>query len=168
MSDAIPLYFRYALECIGQKEVPGLRHNPLILRWWIAIKSLFADDETPWCAAFVGGCLEEVGIKSSRSAIARSYSRYGEPSAMNVGAIVVLSRPGIASSGHVGFLAGVSPDARQVILLGGNQGDAVSLARFDARRIVAVRVPMGLAAVVQLPAPVYADSAKLRFSTNEV
>jgi len=167
MNDGMPLYFRYALECVGQKEVPGVQHNQLILRWWAAIKARFSDDETPWCAAFVGGCLEEFSIKSSRSGMARSYSRYGEASAMNIGAIVVLSRPGSAASGHVGFLAGVCPDLRQVILLGGNQGDAVSLARFDARRIVAMRVPTGWRAVVRTPAPVYAAAAKLSFSINE-
>lgn len=68
-----PVWLRIARGYLGQREIVGRKHNPLILRWWQRIRAPFTDDETPWCAGFVGGVLEEAGIKSSRSAAARSY-----------------------------------------------------------------------------------------------
>jgi hypothetical protein len=48
-------------------EIKGPRHNPLILQFWKGIKrGGIKDDETPWCAAFVGAMLERAGIKSTR------------------------------------------------------------------------------------------------------
>ena len=59
---------------IGTREIPGAKHEPKILAWWKAIKrGGIKTDEVPWCAAFVGGCLEAVGIVSSRYESARSY-----------------------------------------------------------------------------------------------
>ncbi len=54
---------------IGTREIPGAKHEPKIIQWFKAIKAeWFTADSVPWCAAFVGGCLEQVGIRSSRSA----------------------------------------------------------------------------------------------------
>ena len=40
---------------IGEKEIKGPEHNPLILQFWKDIKrGGIKDDETPWCAAYVG------------------------------------------------------------------------------------------------------------------
>lgn len=42
---------------IGEKEIKGPEHNPLILQFWKDIKrGGIKDDETPWCAAYVGEC----------------------------------------------------------------------------------------------------------------
>jgi uncharacterized protein (TIGR02594 family) len=125
---------------IGQREIAGTRHNPLILRWWTAIRAPFTDDETPWCAAYVGGVLEAVGIRSSRSAMARSYMRWGVNVAPAVGAIVVFSRPPRLTSGHVGFVVGRDQHGR-LMVLGGNQGDAVNIRAFSLDRVLGYRWP---------------------------
>lgn len=63
---------------IGLTEIKGPQHNPEIVAMWKAIKrGGIRDDETPWCAAFVGACLERVGIQSTRFEGARSYASWG-------------------------------------------------------------------------------------------
>lgn len=128
---------------IGQREIAGSKHNATILKWWREIKSQFKDDETPWCAAFVGGVLEECGIESTHSGMARSYESWGVPlSKPSVGAVVTFARKG---GGHVGFVVGHNADT--VSVLGGNQRDAVSISRFakngSALKVTAYRWPKG-------------------------
>ena len=99
-----------------------------------------AHDETPWCAAFLGACLERAGQRSTRSLMARSYSHWGvrlkQP---RLGAIIVLSRGADPVFGHVGFWVGETES--KLFLLGGNQTDSVSVASFDKRRLIDVRWP---------------------------
>jgi uncharacterized protein (TIGR02594 family) len=138
-----PRWLTKARGYLGQREIPGPRHNPLILKWWKAIKAQFTDDETAWCAAFVGGVLEECGIKSTRSGWARSYEKWGVAlPGPAVGAVAVFSRKG---GGHVGFVVGDSPS--RVSVLGGNQSDAVTIAKFPkhggALKITGYRWPAG-------------------------
>jgi uncharacterized protein (TIGR02594 family) len=137
-----PLWLAEARRHIGLRELAGSAHEPKILAWWRAIRrSGIKDDETPWCAAFVGGCLEAVGIVSSRFESARSYEAWGQPlEASAVGAVVVLRRDG---GGHVGFEVGRDA-AGNVLLLGGNQSNRVSIAAFDPQRVVARRWPLAV------------------------
>lgn len=136
-----PRWLTAARQFIGQGEIKGRRHNPLILQWWTAIRAPFTDDETPWCAGFVGGILESVGIKSSRSAAARSYRNWGVKLGKPVvGCIVVFERG--PANGHVGFYVG--KDSRgNLRILGGNQGDAVNIKPFSVDRVLAYRWPTG-------------------------
>lgn len=135
-------WFEQAKKYIGTKEIKGQKHNSTILRWWAAIRAPFTDDETPWCAAFVGGVLEECGIKSSRSASARSYMKWGRAIPHPVlGCIVVFWRNEVNSSfGHVGFVAGVDQRGN-LMVLGGNQKDAVNMAPFSKKRVLTYRWP---------------------------
>lgn len=128
-----------ALKFHGLKEIKGAKHAPEIVQMWKDIKrGGIKDDETPWCAAFVGACLERAGFKSSRFESARSYATWGRKvDRLQFGAVVVFSRKG---GGHVGFCVGVDPSGNPYIL-GGNQSDAVNIARFDQSRIVAIRYP---------------------------
>lgn len=125
---------------IGIKEIKGPKHNALIVAMWKAIKrGGIKDDETPWCAAYVGACLEEAGIISSRFESARSYLEWGVPCKQIYGAVVVISRSG-GSGFHVGFLVG-KDNAGNAMVLGGNQGDEVNIRAFNPNRIVATRWP---------------------------
>ncbi len=100
------------------------------------------DDETPWCAAFACAALESAGIKSPRTPRARGFvaGKQLEPCDHRTGAIVVLSSDRGAASGHVGFLDGVGQG--KLYLLGGNQGNRVCIAPFDASRLVALLWPL--------------------------
>lgn len=137
-----PAWITYAREQIGTREIKGPKHEPKILAWWKAIKrGGIKDDETPWCAAFVGGCLEAVGITSSRFESAKSYETWGQRlDAPAVGCVVVFSRDG---GGHVGFVVGQDERGR-LMVLGGNQGDAVNVKSFDQARVTAYRWPPGV------------------------
>jgi uncharacterized protein (TIGR02594 family) len=158
-----PRWLAAARRHLGEREVAGRRHNPLILRWWMLIRAPFTDDETPWCAGFVGGVLEECGIRSSRSAAARSYLRWGMVlPAPRLGCIVVFERG--PRFGHVGFVAGTSR-AGHLMVLGGNQGDAVSIAPFARGRVLGFRWPATEPLPDDTPLPLLASSAAL--SRNE-
>lgn len=161
-----PIWYEKAKKNLGVREIVGPKHNSLILRWWDSIKATFKDDETPWCAGFVGAMLEESGIKSTRSAMARSYQRWGvslkEPA---VGAIVVFWRGSPKSgSGHVGFIAG-RDQAGNLMVLGGNQGNAVTVKPFEKDRLVGYRWPSGVPLPKSGRLPIVKSDGKL--SQNE-
>jgi uncharacterized protein (TIGR02594 family) len=168
-------WMKVAEHLVGTREVPGPRHSSAILRMWESIKVSFRDDETPWCAGFVGHCLETAGVPSTRSAAARSYLKWGTSypdTGMCLGAVVVLSRPGSAWSGHVGFLAGRHPKKGLVYVLGGNQGDTVCYAAFPTARVIDYRWPDGECwyghGYAEMPrCPVYSVPQSFKLSGSE-
>lgn len=127
---------------IGLREIDGSRHSPKIVSWWQAIGApWFKDDETPWCGAYVGGVLSEVGIPPparGAGASARAWLKFGvkldEPA---YGAIVVFER---GAGGHVGFVVG-RDQHDNLMVLGGNQGDAVNIKPFAPARVLGYRWP---------------------------
>lgn len=128
---------------IGLCEIAGAKHANEILRFWKLCHLPFKDDETAWCAGFVGGVLEECGIRSTRSGMARSYLKWGQSRKDNppIGAIVVFWRGHKNSpSGHVGFLAG-KPIGKFVPTLGGNQGDMVCVKNYPVAKLLDYRWP---------------------------
>lgn len=138
-----PVWIERARRYIGTREIKGPKHEPRILGWWKAIKrGGIKDDETPWCAAFVGGVLEESGIASSRFESARSYLEWGTALPAPVyGCVVVFTREG---GGHVGFVVGKDRNGN-LMVLGGNQGDAVNIKPFALGRVSGYRWPKGVA-----------------------
>ncbi len=73
-----PKWLTEARRYIGEREIKGPQHNPLIVQMWKDIKrGGIKDDETPWCAAFVSSVLERGGIKSTRFESAGSYLGWG-------------------------------------------------------------------------------------------
>lgn len=152
-----PRWLIEARKHLGEKEIAGRKHNPQILQWWTLIRAGFTDDETPWCAAFVGGILESVGIKSSRSAAARSYLNWGAKLRKpELGCIVVFSRG--TNNGHVAFYVGKDSKGN-LLVLGGNQGNAVTIAAYPESRVLGYRWPAGevVTRVPQKPKPPSAD-----------
>ena len=141
---------------LGVREIGGIQNNQTIVDYWKAIHlGGVKDDETAWCAAFVGSMLEGRGITSTRSGLARSYLAWGVPlAAPVVGCVVVFSRDG---GGHVGFVVGRDA-AGHLLVLGGNQGDAVCIAAFRTDRVVGYRWPASVA-VPSEPLPTMASAA---------
>lgn len=143
---AIPTYYEVAIGEVGVREVPGTGSNPRIDEYLMTCG--MSDDATPWCAAFVGWALNNGGNKGTGSANARSYERWGvaahtsavSPADIQVGDVIVLRRGTKEWQGHVGFFAGAGRDG-YIRLLGGNQGDSVSIAEFPISSIRAVRRP---------------------------
>ena len=137
-----PKWLQEARKLIGLRETKGPKHTPEILQMWRDIKrGGIKDDETPWCAAFVGAMLERSGIRSSRFESARSYLAWGDQLVEPiVGCVVVFSREG---GGHVGFCVG-QDSASNLLILGGNQSDEVNIRAFPRTRVTGYRWPSGV------------------------
>jgi len=131
-----------AINEFGTKEIKGPKHNARIVKY--AHESNFtwiSDDETAWCSTFMNWVALEAGLVNSKSAAARSWLGVGfEVSNPEPGDIVVFWRDSIYShKGHVGIYMGFSKDQSRVYVLGGNQGDAVSISGYPADRILSFR-----------------------------
>lgn len=127
-----------ALQELGTREVAGPGDAPRIVAYHQATALGARDDEVPWCSSFVAWVMERAGYVTTRSAAARSWQTWGVETEPRFGAITVLERGGPAT-GHVGFW--VDADASRVWLLGGNQGDAVTIAPFARTRVLSCRWP---------------------------
>ncbi|KAA0697407.1 TIGR02594 family protein [Neorhizobium sp. P12A] len=137
---AEPRWLTFARKYSGLKEVAGSGNNPEIVAMWKKLGLPFRDDATPWCAGFVGFVLESSGIKSTRSGLALSYEKWGQAlKAPAVGCVVTFKRTG---GGHVGFVVGKDASGN-LLVLGGNQADAVNIKGFPPARATSYRWPAG-------------------------
>lgn len=150
--------FEVASRFIGIKEIPGSKHNPLILAMFQLDSPWFTTDETGWCSVFANCICWILGLERSKSAAARSWLNVGEPiqiwEAQADSDIVVMKRGGgpgpevVSAPGHVGFFADWNND--HILILGGNQGDQVKVAPFHRSNLLGIRrlapVVVGLAA----------------------
>lgn len=140
--DNEPKWLVEARKHIGLHEIKGPQNAAEIVQFFSDIKrSGIKDDETPWCAAFVGAMLERTCIRSTRFESAKSYLEWGEPlQTPALGCVAVLTRDG---GGHVGFVVGRAPNG-DLMLLGGNQSDQVCIRAFALSRVTGYRWPAGV------------------------
>lgn len=141
--------FKMAHKFLGLAEIAGATHNPAIVGMLQLDAKWVEDDETSWCSAFVNYVAWLCdSTERSKSLAARSWLMVGRSiplSDAQRGDVIILTRgklpqPGpevIKANGHVGFYAG--QDETSVQLLGGNQGNRVSIASFPKTRILGVR-----------------------------
>jgi uncharacterized protein (TIGR02594 family) len=141
--------FDLAQRFVGTKEAPGVAANPLVLSMLRLDAAWIVNDDVPWCSAFVNFIAWMLRLPRSRSLAARSWLIVGRTLQLadaRIGSdIVILTRGGgeqpgpevLGAPGHVGFFAGL--DGADVLVLGGNQSDAVSIARYPASRVLGVR-----------------------------
>jgi uncharacterized protein (TIGR02594 family) len=129
---------------LGTKERAGEHaDNPRVVEYLSAtrIQPAMQHDETPWCAAFVSWVLEQSGIRSTRSAAARSYLSWGQAlDEPRRGCVIVLSRTEAPAHGHVGFY--LSSTEQHVLVLGGNQSNSVSIQEYPRDRVLGYRWPV--------------------------
>lgn len=113
------------------KERRGGEH-PDIVRFFEEIdKPEFDEDEVPWCAAFVGACLYEANMGHNGSALAIDYLKWkGANKVWESGGVRKLVKEGdiMVKEGHVTFFVKDNGDGT-FDGLGGNQSDAVTVAR---------------------------------------
>lgn len=131
-----------AIQQLGIREITGAVHNERILAYHATTTLAAKNDETHWCSAFVNWCFVQVGIVGTNSAAARSWLKWGREvpdSNWTFGDVFVLKRGEDPNAGHVGFL--INQMAGEITLLGGNQGDMVSIKPFLLDRIIGVRRP---------------------------
>ncbi len=137
--------YELARTFIGTKEIVGSKHNPLVVQWFADVgHSWVNDDETPWCAAFVGAMLKLSGYRFTGKLNARSYA--DTPSNTKVrerdakpGDIVVFTRGSNGWSGHVGFF--VKQTELSILVLGGNQNNEVNERWYTKSRLIGIYRP---------------------------
>lgn len=152
-----PSWLRIARADLGVKEVKGAVHAPAIIRAWRTVKAPFTDDETPWCGGILGAWMTQAGYGAPAACWrARNWLNWGREMPWPVlGCVVVFSRDG---GGHVALVVGRTPDGK-LACLGGNQGDAVSIAAFPEARVLGYRMPIGYQGGDMLPT-VNADGSR--------
>lgn len=127
----------------GLSEIPGAAHNPQILEFFKSSgHGWVQDDETPWCAAFVGSCLAQAGLTGTNKLNARSYLNWGvavdEADAQRGDIVVFWRKKPDGPFGHVAFFDSWGEDDT-VKVLGGNQGNEVNVKPYPADKILGVR-----------------------------
>ncbi len=142
-----PAWLLAARAKLGTREAPGIANNPAIMGWAARLGAkvlgmIYNADSVPWCGLFVATCVAEDGlVPATIAARASSWATWGQnlrEDRLSPGAVLVFQRPG---GGHVGFYVGEDQAAYHV--LGGNQGDRVSITRIEKPRCVARRWPAG-------------------------
>lgn len=139
-------WIKIARSFIGLKEVQGTKHNPTIIKmleemsgFGKANKAWWKDDETPWCGLFVGYCLGKAGrfvvpewYRAKAWADATYMNQLAKPA---YGCLAVYERKG---GGHIGFVVGRDSEYANanILVLGGNQSDAVNIKAFSRNRKV--------------------------------
>jgi uncharacterized protein (TIGR02594 family) len=140
-----PAWLAKAHEEMGVEEVAGAEANPRIMSYFAAAPNSewVKDDSTPWCGAFASWLFKDFGLPDEPLR-GRAWLEFGEPLSEPVpGCVVVLRRGADPKAGHVALFQQWSKDKAHLYLLGGNQGDRVSIARFKAGDVLGYRWPRG-------------------------
>lgn len=132
--------FEIALGQYGIKEWVGREHNPEVLKYFreVGFTTIY-DDETSWCSAFMAWCAVKAGMVHTKSLAARSWLQWGikveEPI---IGDIAVFWRidPN-GPYGHVGMF--VRKTTEFIWVLGGNQGNSVSISFYPINQLLEYR-----------------------------
>ncbi|MBA4338309.1 MAG: TIGR02594 family protein [Hyphomonas sp.] len=141
--ESAPRMLLEGLKTYGTIEAPGTEDNPVIMAWAKEvgvprIADVFTSDAVPWCGLWMAVVAHRAGKPVNPNALwARSWLSWGakvsgEP---KLGDVLVFRRG--QTSGHVGLYVG--EDATHFHVLGGNQGDAVSILRLDKDRLLGAR-----------------------------
>ena len=152
-----------AYKYIGQHEIKGAKTNSFVAIWLKLLNAAWHDDETPWCGTFVAHCVKSANLPIPKNWMrARDWLTIGTTILKPcVGAIVVFSRDG---GGHVGFVVGKDSN-NNLMVLGGNQGDAVKVSPFNLTRVIGYRWPIEYPIPTSFHLPTLTSDAKL--SKNE-
>ena len=135
-----------AVKEIGVKEYPGANiHHPRIQLYLSCVNGLGRidqqQDETPWCSCFMNWCVEQCGVMGTDSAWAQSWGNWRSAVPLDQGRsgdIAVFERSSASvAGGHVGLLICANAQQGRVLVLGGNQANAVRYAWFpiDGERL---------------------------------
>ena len=106
-------------------------------------RSLGDPGKNPWCGDFVETCIRValpdeplLGALGANPYRARNWLLFGQVVQPITGAVLIFARQ---SGGHVGFAVG--QDDTSFFVLGGNQSDAVTVARIAKSRLLGARWP---------------------------
>lgn len=125
---------------IGQRETLGPNDSPWIRTMLAKLGATWLLGQ-PWCGGAVAAWMQANAISLPRHWYrAKAWADWGQPLAAPApGCVAVFDRQG---GGHVGLVVGEDP-AGNLLILGGNQGDAVNVRAFPRARLLALRWPPG-------------------------
>lgn len=134
-----PKWLQIALGELGTSEVRG-GENPRIIEYHAHTSLKASEDEVPWCSSFANYCIDKSGLNGTKQALARSWLKWGEKiEDYRRGAVIIFQRGNSQTLGHVAFVLRDLGDRVEVI--GGNQGDCVSIASFPKNVVLGIRWP---------------------------
>lgn len=141
----LPRHVSIALSLLGTVEVPGAADSPIIMGWGREMRERgvviegYSADAVPWCGWFMA----YVMTMADRPVVdkplwALNWNKFGVDGGQpELGDVLTFVRNG---GGHVGIY--IAEDAQGFYhLLGGNQGDKVSIARIAKSRMKGCRQP---------------------------
>jgi uncharacterized protein (TIGR02594 family) len=141
-----PRMLLWALSYHGLKEVVGKGSNPEIMLMWRRLRQaghgkvygeFYTDDDIAWCGLFMADAALAAAKPVPRKFLgALEWAEWGNPvvGEPKLGDVLVFSRKG---GGHVALYVG--EDSECYHILGGNQGNSVSIVRRDKGTLVAAR-----------------------------
>jgi uncharacterized protein (TIGR02594 family) len=138
MRPELPLSVLFALGELqrGVREITGAASNDRIAMY-LATVGQPGNDEIAWCSAFVNWCVEQAGLGGTGKPNARSWLSWGKQVVTPIFGDIAVFRRGTGWQGHVGFVLDVSTSL--IMLLGGNQGDRVSVSQYGIAELLGYR-----------------------------
>jgi len=126
----------------GMSEIAGAQSNPEIIAMGKELGFDIVDDsETAWCSLALNYFAKKCGYEYSNSLSARSWLKMPNQIIVlkpEIGDVAVLWRESIDSwKGHVGLF--ISQDVHNIYLLGGNQGNSLTIAPYPIERVLGYR-----------------------------
>ena len=159
-----PSWVEIALQDLGLAEIPGKKTQNKIASWLLKLKAWWTDDETPWCGVAMAAWMKECMLPYPKLYMrAKSWSTWGVEVPKDkafYGCVGVWNRSG---GGHVGIIVGINENGYHMVL-GGNQGNKVSIVAISPDRLESVRWPLEVP-VHSTHLPLY--KGKTLVSTNE-
>lgn len=136
----LPRIVQKGLELMGISEIPGQKSNTAIIQWakQLGLHHVYVNDDVAWCGLFIAYVVKQTGREPIKYPLwARNWAKWGvEADRPKLGDILVFSR---GSGGHVGIY--IAEDKEAYHVLGGNQGNTVSISRISKSRLLAARRP---------------------------
>lgn len=133
-----PLWLEAGIKLINVHEGVGAKDNQVIIDWAKEeggdIAKEYTHDSIPWCALFANHCLTSVGVKGTGTLWALDFAgnwpsiKLAGPA---VGAFAPMTRSG---GGHIIQVVG-RDQSGNIMGLGGNQSDQVSIVPFPVSRL---------------------------------
>ncbi len=136
-----PKWITVAKGELGEKEIKGKENNPRILEYHASNKRKPKTDEVAWCSSFVNWVMTQAGYPGTDSSWAKDWKDWGKKLDQPAMYAIAVIDWGKDKGGHVGFVMGKKKN--RIVLLGGNQSDAVGYSSFPKDKIIAYVVPQG-------------------------
>lgn len=141
-SNPIPLWLSIAFKEVGQKEIPGPKHNPRILEYIASVDSAVASygDEFAWSSFFVNWALTQAQVPGTKSGLGQLWLTWGVAlETPRPGAVAVFSHAGQPIAAHACFYVGETGD--QVLCLSGNVANSVQISAIPKSGLLGYRWP---------------------------